>query len=126
MGIGPNTTIFSVVWATLLAPLPNPEADKMVVVWMKIKGERNALPSDPRGPLSPAEPLIRSRRIPALGHSPAGYPGDTEPIKGGMETPGWSTVSGLGDIALGRDFSASYVPERRGIKVDPMIALRQE
>ncbi|MGH9583816.1 MAG: hypothetical protein ACRD4O_12845, partial [Bryobacteraceae bacterium] len=41
LGIGPNTAIFSVVWATMLAPLPYPRANRMVVVWTKIKGERS-------------------------------------------------------------------------------------
>src|SRR5271170_1919626 len=41
LGIGPNVAIFSIVWATFLAPMPYPQANQLVVVWTKIKGERS-------------------------------------------------------------------------------------
>jgi putative ABC transport system permease protein len=41
LGIGANTAIFSIVYATLLAPLPFPHPDQLVVVWSKVKGQRN-------------------------------------------------------------------------------------
>src|ERR1700685_2373590 len=43
LGIGPNTGIFSVIYATLLAPMPYPHPDQLVMVWSKIQGHRNGV-----------------------------------------------------------------------------------
>ena len=50
LGIGPNTAIFSVVYATLLAPLPYADPDQLVMVWSRT-------PSGVRNPVSPADAL---------------------------------------------------------------------
>ena len=41
LGIGATTAIFSVVYATLLAPLPYPQPDQLVMVWSRVQGNRN-------------------------------------------------------------------------------------
>jgi putative ABC transport system permease protein len=43
LGIGANTAIFTVVYATLLAPMPYPQPDQLVMVWSKIQGDRNGI-----------------------------------------------------------------------------------
>src|SRR5215468_1685717 len=41
LGIGANTAIFTVDYATLLAPLPYPHPEQLVNVWSKVQGHRN-------------------------------------------------------------------------------------
>ena len=43
LGIGATTAIFTVVYATLLAPMPYPDPDQLVMVWSKIQGDRNGI-----------------------------------------------------------------------------------
>src|SRR6516225_8273258 len=46
LGIGANTAIFSVLYATLLAPLPYPNADRLMMVWSKINGRNQVSAGD--------------------------------------------------------------------------------
>ncbi|HWH57237.1 MAG TPA: ABC transporter permease [Terriglobales bacterium] len=43
IGIGANTAIFTVDYATLLAPLAYPQPDQLVMVWSKVQNNRNGV-----------------------------------------------------------------------------------
>ena len=41
LGIGPNTAIFSIVYATLLGPMPYPNPEQLVLLWSKVRNSRD-------------------------------------------------------------------------------------
>lgn len=43
LGIGATTAIYTVIYATLLSPLPLPHPEQLVMVWSKIQGNRNGI-----------------------------------------------------------------------------------
>jgi putative ABC transport system permease protein len=43
LGIGANTAIFTVIYTTLLASMPYPQSDQLVIVWSKIQGRRTEI-----------------------------------------------------------------------------------
>ena len=43
LGIGATTAIYTVVYATLIAPMPYPNPDQLVMVWSKIQTFRNSI-----------------------------------------------------------------------------------
>ena len=43
IGIGANTAMFTVDYASMIAPIPYPNPDQLVVVWSKIQGHNNGV-----------------------------------------------------------------------------------
>jgi putative ABC transport system permease protein len=103
LGIGSTTAIFSVVYATLLEPMPYANPDQLVIVWSRINGGRNVV--------SAADYLEwkrRSKSFQYLGATSGGafnLSGRDRPeqINGGYWTPG--IISTFGNpMFMGRDF----------------------
>ena len=104
LGIGPNTAIFSVVYATLLAPLPYPDPEQLVMVWSKA-------PSGDRSLVSPGDYLAWKESASSFTYlepfSPRPFNLSTidEPlrVRARRITPDGHRMLGE-SIALGRDF----------------------
>src|SRR5688572_24287713 len=104
LGIGPNTAIFSVVYATLLGPLPFPEPDQLVNVWSKPpSGVRNSVSSGDY--LAWKESATSFQYLEAATHGPFNLATPDEPlrVRARLVTPDRHRMLGEG-VALGRDF----------------------
>src|SRR5882762_10192387 len=104
LGIGANTAIFSVLYASLLAPLPYPDADRLMMVWSKVEG---------RIQVSAGDYLDWKRQNTAFqdmvawtgGSFNLATPEQPEMVDGRVVTPGFFRMQGIG-FFLGRDFLA--------------------
>ncbi|HEY7500906.1 MAG TPA: ABC transporter permease [Vicinamibacterales bacterium] len=105
LGIGANTAIFSVVYGTLLAPMPYPEPDQLVMVWSRVQGEKNV--SAAGDFLDWREQATVFQDLNAWTGGPVNLAGAERPqmIDAVRVTPGFYSMLGLGIVA-GRHFIA--------------------
>jgi len=106
LGIGANTAIFSVVYGALLAPLPYPNPDQLVMVWSKVNGHTNWVS---------AGDYLDWKRQNSVFQDIVAWSGNTfslsisdhpEPMQTRITSPGFFNMQGI-PLFLGRDF----VPE---------------
>jgi len=102
LGIGATTAIYTVVYAVLLAPLPYPQPDQLVMVWSKVGGGRN--------PMSAGDFLDWQAQSTSF-QQLAAFTGGSfnlatqeqpEQIEGMRATPGWFNMQGI-PFLMGRD-----------------------
>ena len=118
LGIGANTAIFSVVYAVLLAPLPYPEPDQLVMVWSKANGHRNSV--------SAADYLDWKRQntvfqdIGAWSGATFNLSGSGRPevVRARVSSPGLLNMQGI-RFFLGRDF----LPEEGVVGKDHVVIM---
>lgn len=102
LGIGATTAIYTVVYAVLLAPLPYPHPEQMMMVWSRVNGGRN--------PMSAADFLDWREQNKSFQQLAAftgrsfnlATQGEPEEIDGMRCTPGWFSMQGI-PFLMGRD-----------------------
>jgi putative ABC transport system permease protein len=105
LGIGPNVAIFSIIWATFLAPLPYANPKQLVVVWSHYKGERNPTLAKDYAEWAAADKTFQrldfqswnARHLTNADHS-------QDETSGLLTTPGFYTKDFGLRMAMGRDF----------------------
>src|SRR4029450_7802513 len=93
LGIGATTAIFSVVYA-VFEPLPYPKSDQLVMVWSKVRGERNSVSTGDY-----LDWKSRSTSFQAMGAWSDSFNVATgerpEQVENSPRTPGFFTMEGL-------------------------------
>jgi len=106
LGIGATTAIYTVVYAVLLAPLPYPSPEQLVMVWSKVHGHNNGISA---GDFLDWKEQSRSfQQIAAWTGGSFNLSANAQPeqVDGMRPTPGWFSMQGI-PFLMGRDF----VPE---------------
>src|SRR6266481_5748976 len=103
LGIGANTAIFTVDYATLLAPLPYPRPDQLVVVWSKIKTFHNGISAGDFTDWKQQNSSFQDLNAFTGGSFNIASAEQPENIDGQQVTPGYYNMLGR-PFFLGRDF----------------------
>jgi putative ABC transport system permease protein len=106
LGIGATTAIYTVVYATLLAPMPYPKPNQLVIVWSKIQGHRNGVAAGDY--LDWARQSHSFQNLIAMSGASFNMAGKEAPemVQADMATPGWYNMWGI-SFQLGRDILSS-------------------
>ena len=119
LGIAANTAIFSVVYATLLAPLPvSTNPDQLVMVWSRVQNNRNVTAAGdylewarPSRSFQGLDAWTGRQREPLRGRRP-------DQVQARSGTPGFLTIHGF-KMLMGRDF----LPEEGTARKDQVVIL---
>jgi putative ABC transport system permease protein len=103
LGIGANTAIFTVDYATLLAPLPYPQPEQLVVVWSKIKTFHNGISAGDFTDWKQQSSSFQDLNAFTGGSFNIASADQPENIDGQQVTPGYYNMLGR-PFFLGRDF----------------------
>jgi putative ABC transport system permease protein len=119
LGIAVNTAMFSVVYATLLAPLPYPEPDELVTLWPSSgPGSQSVFSASELVPLMRELRSFRAVHAWTLREVGLGIGETAEATSATLATPGYVSMMGAG-MTLGRDF----LPEEGTIGRDRVAIL---
>src|SRR5580704_15027937 len=103
LGIGPNTAIFSVIYATLLAPMPYPNPEQLVMVWSKIQGGRNGIAAQDFLDWKGQNTVFQDVNAFTGGSFNLATKDQPEYVQGQFTTPGMYRMQGV-KFLYGRDF----------------------
>ena len=103
LGIGANTAIFTVVYATLLAPMPYPEPDQLVMVWSKIQTYHNVIAAQDFVDWKKQNTVFQDLNAWTGGSFNLATKDQPEYIEGQQTTPGMYRMMGA-PFRYGRDF----------------------
>jgi putative ABC transport system permease protein len=103
LGIGANTAIFSVIYAVLLAPMPYPNPDQLVMVWSKVQGGHNVVAAGDYLDWKAQNKAFQDINAWTGGSFNLATPEQPEQIDGQRTTPGFYKMMGV-SFLLGRDF----------------------
>jgi putative ABC transport system permease protein len=112
LGIGATTAIYTVVYAVLLAPLPYPDANQLVMVWSRVGGHNNGISAGDFLDWKQQSKSFQQLEAWTDGSFNLATQDQPEQMPVKRLTPGWYNMQGI-PFLMGRDFlPAEGVPGR--------------
>src|SRR6202035_4685560 len=102
LGIGANTAIFSVIYAVLLAPMPYPNPDQLVMVWSKVQGGNNVVSAGDYLDWKSQNKAFQDINAWSGANFNFATAAQPEQVNGSAETPGFLQMTGNAFL-MGRD-----------------------
>jgi putative ABC transport system permease protein len=112
LGIGANSAMFSVVYAALLAPLPYPNPDQLVMVWSQINGRRNSVSTGDYLDWKRQNTAFQDVLAWSGGNFNVSTGGRPEVVRARIAAPGLLDMQGI-PFLMGRDFRPEEGEEGR-------------
>jgi putative ABC transport system permease protein len=103
LGIGATTAIYTVVYAVLLAPLPYPHPEQLVMVWSKVNGHNNGISAGDFLDWKQQSHSFQQLAAWTGGSFNLSTAEQPEQVIGKRATPGWFSMQGI-PFLFGRDF----------------------
>jgi putative ABC transport system permease protein len=103
LGIGATTAIYTVVYATLVAPLPYPDPNQLVMVWSKVAGHKNGISAGDFLDWQRQNTTFQQVAAWTGGSFNLATPDQPEQLDGRLTSPGWFHLQGI-PFLMGRDF----------------------
>ena len=103
LGIGATTAIYTVVYAVLLAPLPYPSPEQLVMVWSKVNGHNNGMSAGDFLDWKEQSKSFQQLAAWTGGSFNLSTQDQPEQFNGMRTTPGWFSMQGIPFLS-GRDF----------------------
>ena len=118
LGIGANTAIFTTVYATILAPMPYPEPDQLVMVWSKIQTFHNSVSAGDFDDWRNQSAAFQYLNAWSGGSFNLATKDQPEYVEGQKTTPGFYKMMGV-KFQYGRDF----LPEEGKLGKEHVVVL---
>ncbi len=103
LGIGATTAIYTVVYSVLLAPLPYPQPDQLVMVWSKVNGGDNGMSAGDFLDWREQSKTFQQMAAFTGGSFNLATQDQPESVDGMRCTPGWFSMQGI-PFLMGRAF----------------------
>ncbi len=103
LGIGANTAIFSVIYAVLLAPMPYPNPDQLVMVWSHVQGGNNVVSAGDYLDWKSQNKAFQDINAWSGANFNFATAAQPEQVNGSAQTPGFLHMTGNAFV-MGRDF----------------------